>query len=158
MLSLGFWFIEIERAFGLPAHPLLIHVPLVFVPILGLAALAVAATDRYASPVAIFAVVTFSFTLLAAGAGEAFLESRDAQLRADPTMEDHEDAGTCCASWSSRSRSRLVGMLFAQAAGVRLRALVVLLALVAIFYTFRTGHLGAEWCGGPESLTQSPSH
>ena len=47
-----FWFIEIERAFDLPAHPLLIHVPLVFIPLLGLAAIAVVATDRYATPVA----------------------------------------------------------------------------------------------------------
>ena len=45
--SLGFWFIEIDRAFGLPAHPLLIHAPLVFVPILGLAALALAANSGW---------------------------------------------------------------------------------------------------------------
>ena len=41
VLSLGLWPVEIHSAFGLPAHPLLIHVPVVFVPILGLAALAV---------------------------------------------------------------------------------------------------------------------
>ena len=153
VLSLVFWFIEIDRAFDLPAHPLLIHVPLVFIPLLGLAAIAVAATDRYATPVAIFAVVTLSFTLLAAGAGEAFLESRDAQLRADPTMQDHADAGDLLRFTVFALTFALVGLLFAKPPAVRtvLRVLIVLLALVAIFYTFRTGHLGAELAWGPDA-------
>src|SRR5918997_43041 len=88
VLSLAFWFIELERAFGLPAHPLLVHVPLVFIPVLGLAALAVAATGRWEVPVAGFSVLTLAATLLAACAGEAFLETRDAELLANPTMQD----------------------------------------------------------------------
>ena len=45
---------------------------------------------------AVFAVVTLAFTLLAAGAGEAFLErltSEDPALADNPTMQDHADAG-----------------------------------------------------------------
>ena len=34
ILSLGLWWVEIDSAFGLPAHPLFLHVPVVFVPIL----------------------------------------------------------------------------------------------------------------------------
>ena len=47
VVSLALWPIEIHRAFGLPAHPLLIHVPVVFIPILGLAVMAVAFTFRW---------------------------------------------------------------------------------------------------------------
>ena len=150
VLSPVLWFIEIERAFDLPAYPLLIDVPLVFIPLLGLAAIAVAATDRYATPVAIFAVVTLSFTLLAAGAGEAFLESCDAQLRADPTMQDHADAGDRLRFTVSALMFALVGLPSAKLPAPRLvpRVLIVLLALVALLYTIRTGHLGAELGGG----------
>jgi len=146
VLSLVLWFIEIERAFGLPAHPLLIHVPLVFIPLLGLAALAVAARDDWTAPVAAFGVVTLAATLLAAGAGEAFLETRDAEIRNDPTMQDHADAGELLRFAVFALTFALVGLLYARPAWLRvtLRVLVALLALVAIFYVFRVGHLGAQ--------------
>jgi uncharacterized membrane protein len=154
VLSLAFWFVEIERAFGLPAHPLLIHVPLVFIPILGLAVLAVAATDRWQVPVAAYSVLTLAATLLAAGAGEAFLETRDQELRSDPTMQDHADAGDLLRFTVFAITVALVALLFTKpnAARLALRVLLGLLALVAIFYVFRVGHLGAEvaW-GDPET-------
>ena len=155
VLSLVFWFIEIDRAFDLPAHPLLIHVPLVFIPLLGLAAIAAAATDRYTTPVAIFAVVTLAFTLLAAGAGEAFLERTQRErpeLADSATMQDHADAGDLLRFTVFALTFVLVGLLFATRNPLRivLRVLVVLIALVAIFYTVRTGHLGAKLAWGPE--------
>jgi hypothetical protein len=152
VLSLGFWFIEIERAVGLPAHPLLIHVPLVFIPILGLATLALAANDswleRFKLPVAAFSVLTLATTLLAAGAGEAFLESQERelpQLATDPTMQDHADAGDLLRFTVFALTFVLVGALFSKRNAIRLvvRVLAVLLALTAIVFAIRTGHLGA---------------
>jgi hypothetical protein len=156
VLALVFWFIEIDRAFDLPAHPLLIHVPLVFIPLLGPAAIAVAATDRHATPVTVFAVITLAFTLLAAGAGEAFLErltSEDPQLADSARMQDHADAGDLLRFTVFALTFVLVGLLFAKPPALRvaLRVLVVLIALVAIFYTIRTGHLGAQLAWGPET-------
>jgi hypothetical protein len=156
VLALVFWFIEIDRAFDLPAHPLLIHVPLVFIPLLGLAAIAVAVTDRHATAVTVFAVVTLSSTLLAAGAGEAFLErltSEDPALADSATMQDHADAGDLLRFAVFALTFALVGLLFAKPPALRivLRVLVVLIALVAIFYTFRTGHLGAQLAWGPNN-------
>jgi hypothetical protein len=157
VLALVFWFIEIDRAFDLPAHPLLLHVPLVFIPLLGLAAIAVAALDRHAVPVAVFAIVTLSFTLLTAGAGEAFLErltSEDPTLAENATMQDHADAGDLLRFAVFALTFVLVGLLFArpQALRVALRVLLVLLALTAIFYTVRTGHLGAKMAWGDETM------
>src|SRR3954463_12932601 len=74
VLVLVLWPVEIHTAFGLPAHPLLIHAPVIFIPLLGLAAIGVAISprfaDRFALPVAVFSVVTLGATLLAVGAGE----------------------------------------------------------------------------------------
>ncbi len=39
VLSLVLWPVQISSAFGLPAHPLILHVPVVFVPMLGIAVL-----------------------------------------------------------------------------------------------------------------------
>src|SRR3954465_15844868 len=97
VVSLALWPVRIERAFGLPAHPLIIHVPVIFVPILGLAAIALAIwpnlQERWGLPVAIFSVVTMAATLLAVGAGEAFREDREASLPQamvnNQTLHDH---------------------------------------------------------------------
>ena len=155
VLSLVLWFIEIDRAFDLPAHPLLLHVPLVFVPILGLAAIAVALTDRHAIPVTAFAILTLACTLLTAGAGEAFLERLQRELprlAENPTMRDHADAGDLLRFTVFALTFTLVGVLFAARNALRivLRMLAVLLALIAIFYTFRTGHLGAKLAWGED--------
>src|SRR3954469_13748199 len=97
VLSLALWPVEIHRAFGLPAHPLILHVPVIFVPLLGLAAIVAALVprlgDRHALALAAFAVVTLPATLLTVGAGEAFLETLPGGAAHNPTLQDHADAG-----------------------------------------------------------------
>ncbi|HWK29656.1 MAG TPA: DUF2231 domain-containing protein [Solirubrobacter sp.] len=157
VVSLALWPIEIHRAFGLPAHPLLIHVPVVFVPLLGLAVLAVALRfrwfERYGVLVAAFSVVTLAATNLAVGAGEAFLEDRQRAFggvggMVDPMLADHRDAGTTLRLALIVLTATLVGLLFARrlpnAGTIVLRVLAALFALVAIFFVIRTGHLGAK--------------
>ena len=102
---LPLWFVQIETAFGLPAHPLLLHVPVVFVPILGLAALAVAIRPRFLErvdvPLAAFSVVTLASTLLAAGAGEAFKDDVERQRggsRSRPSSNTPRPATSCAGS------------------------------------------------------------
>src|SRR3954462_8311170 len=93
VVCLALWPGEIHTAFGLPAHPLILHVPVIFVPLLGLAAIAYAIRPRarYALPLASFSVVTMAATLLTVGAGEAFQEDRSRNLPGrgiDPTLQD----------------------------------------------------------------------
>src|SRR5919198_3356924 len=61
-LTLALIPVHIHRAFGLPAHPLLLHVPVILVPLAGLAALAFCARpawlDRYGLGLGVLAVVT----------------------------------------------------------------------------------------------------
>ncbi len=47
LLSLALLPLEIHRAFGLPAHPLLIHAPVILIPVLSLALLAVSARPTW---------------------------------------------------------------------------------------------------------------
>jgi hypothetical protein len=152
VLSQALWWVEIHMAFGLPAHPLLLHVPVVFVPILGLATLAIAANnrlfERYLLPVAAFSVVTMAVTILAAGAGEAFLEDRERRIpeAMESTLQNHADAGDTLRLTMVVLTLVLVAALFSKRPGaqIALRVLAVLFALVAIFFVVRTGHLGSE--------------
>jgi len=174
VLALALWPLEIHKAFGLPAHPLIIHVPVIFVPLLGLAAIAFAVwpRERFALPLAVVSVVTMAATFLAVGAGEAFQEDREAQFGGgggggfvNPTLQDHIDAGHTLRLAMVLLTAVLVLTLFARrwpsAARVTLRVLTVLFAAVAVVFVIRTGHLGAKmaWgreAGGPPSGGQFP--
>jgi uncharacterized membrane protein len=152
LLSQALWWVEIDTAFGLPAHPLLLHVPVVFVPILGLATVAIAARNgwfgRFLLPTAAFSVVTMAATILAAGAGEAFREDREQKIpeSTQSTLENHADAGDTLRLTMVLLTLVLVTGLFTKrpAAQIALRVLAFLFALVAIFFVIRTGHLGSE--------------
>jgi len=158
VLALALWPIEIHTAFGLPAHPLILHVPVIFIPILGLAAIALAIwpRERFLLPVAAFSVVTLAATMLTVGAGEAFQADRAAQMPGEisPTLQNHMDAGRALRITMILLTLMLVASLFAKRwpAGVRvgLRVLTVLLAATAVFFVIRTGHLGAKLVWGPE--------
>lgn len=157
VLSLALWPVQISSAFGLPAHPLILHLPIVLVPILGVAALiAVARPSWFGVPLAAFAVVTLAATLLTVGAGEALLASKP-DLDGNPTMKDHEGAGETVRFCMVFLTAALLGMLWLRkqgAANITLRVLVVLFAVSSIGFTIRTGHLGAKlvW---DEELTES---
>src|SRR5215218_6215329 len=165
VVALAFWPIEIHTAFGLPAHPLILHVPVIFIPILGLAAIAVAIwpRERFLLPVAAFSVVTLAATMLTVGAGEAFQEDRAARRPGpiDPTLQDHMDAGRALRITLILLTLTLVVSLFAKRwpSGVRvgLRVLTVLLAATAVFFVIRTGHLGAKLAWGREGEGGSPA-
>ena len=167
LVAVALWPIEIGEAFGLPAHPLILHVPVIFIPILGLAAIALAIRPReqFLLPVAAFSVVTLAATMLTVGAGEAFQEDRAARMpgggRIDPTLQNHMDAGRALRITMILLTLSLVAMLFARRwpSGVRvgLRVLTVLLAATAVFFVIRTGHLGAKLAWGREGEGGPPA-
>jgi len=158
VLALPLWLVEIHSAFGLPAHPLILHVPVVFVPLLGLAALAVAVRpaalmDRFGTALGGFAVVTMAATLLTAGAGEAFAEERSGPSPA--LLREHAEAGKDLRLFVVGLTAVLVLWMLGCGRGatakVVARVLTAVLALGAIFFVIRAGHLGAElaWSHGP---------
>lgn len=157
VLSLVLWPVQISSAFGLPAHPLLLHIPVVFVPVLGIAVLVAAAKPAFFNaPLAAFAVVTLAATLLTVGAGEAFLETKP-RLEGNPMMKDHEGAGETVRFCMALLTAAMIGLLYVRrgAANVTLRVVAVVLALSAVGFTIRAGHLGAKLVWEEDSLTES---
>jgi len=82
---------EINNLFGLPAHPLLVHAPIVLVPLCFVAAIFMAAKSewrrRFGIPTAVLAVVAAISVQLAEGSGEA-LEGR---VRETNLVERHAE-------------------------------------------------------------------
>jgi uncharacterized membrane protein len=157
VLSLALWPVQISSAFGLPAHPLILHLPVVLVPILGIAVLvAIAKPSLLGVPLAAFAVVTLAAVLLTVGAGEALLASKP-RLEGNPTMKDHEGAGETVRFCMVFLTAALAALLYVKqrAVATTLKVLAVLFAFSAVGFTIRTGHLGAKLVWDEEGLTQS---
>jgi hypothetical protein len=153
--------LEIDRIFGLPAHPLFLHVPVVFDPILAVVsiyfALRAGPRRRHGLPWAAFAVVALASTVLTAGAGEAFMDGRP---HISDVLRDHKEAAETlrllmfgltasilvlvALDWSALRRR------VPAAATASLAVLVVVLSLGAGFFTVRAGHLGAKAAWGHE--------
>lgn len=151
--------VEIDQAFGLPAHPLLLHAPVIFNPILAVVSLAMVAKPawrrRYGLAWGAFAVVALGSTVLAAGAGEAFIEGRP---RIDDTLRNHADAAEALRLTMFILTALILAVVTIDALGLRapgalaavLSVLVVLMALTAGFFTVRAGHLGATAAWGEQ--------
>lgn len=77
--------IQLSDAFGLPAHPLLLHVPVVLVPVLSVVTVALAVRPawrvRFGFSAGVLAIVTMAGTILTAGAGEALKKQQDSRPR-----------------------------------------------------------------------------
>jgi uncharacterized membrane protein len=87
--------VEIRTLFGLPAHPLLVHVPIVLLPLVGIGAIAIAvsarARERFGLLTLVLAGMAFLGTLLAAGSGETLVDS----VQSSAALREHVDlAGT----------------------------------------------------------------
>ena len=87
-----------ETLFGLPAHPLLVHVPVVLVPLAAIAVIAMAIRPKWLRTfgpiVAAMAGVGFIGTLLAASSGEELEDTRRAAGETiSKTLNDHAELG-----------------------------------------------------------------
>src|SRR4051812_7336941 len=151
--------VEIDSAFGLPAHPLLLHVPVILIPLLVLATIAVLARpawrERYGFAWAGLAVVSLAATVLTAGAGERFIEGR--RVVSD-TLQEHQEAGdtlrllmfvftaviilAVLRDWQARRGGGVA--IGGAAVGAALSVVVLLLAGASGFFVVRAGHLGSK--------------
>jgi uncharacterized membrane protein len=163
--------VEIDNLFGIPAHPLLVHFPLLLIPLAALSALAAVTVQRhrrrlawFASGVTFIALVSVQFAL---GSGEA-LEHR---VKKTDLVRRHAAMGDSVrlyailllmallvlamlpqSSWTAaRAQRRRVA--------VATTSLVVVVAAVAnIVAIVRVGHSGAKsvWNETPARDTAPP--
>jgi len=140
---------ELDKVFGLPAHPLLVHMPIILIPMLTLWVIALAIKpqwrDRLAMHTAAVGVFVMLATIAAAGAGEKF------QLRVGDTklVQDHADLGNQTKVIMIVFALILVGLAVAVRRSLTqfVKPLVILAAvagLVTTVWVVRTGHAGAK--------------
>ncbi len=138
----------LEKIGDLPAHPLIVHLPIVLGPVVGLLTLLCVVPkwrSRLLWPTAGLAVLFAFSAVLAAASGENFAET----LQIGDAIKDHEEAAETL---------RLIGIVLAivtvavAALGSRLKGLVqtgavllvALLGVATIGFTIKTGHEGAK--------------
>ncbi|MDG9674556.1 DUF2231 domain-containing protein [Micromonospora sp. DH14] len=154
-----------EEFMGIPAHPLLLHAAVVFVPLLALLtvgyALVAPIRPHTRWVLGLLAVGAPIATLLTKLSGDAFLERMQAANRVTPEflpkLEAHQDFGdiTLYATiglavvalalvWFVAPRTADADRRPAPALTVALQVLSVVAAGVAVYYVFRTGDSGAK--------------
>lgn len=154
---------------GIPAHPLLIHAAVVFVPLLALAAVAYAVVPILRPHIRLvlagLAVVGPVSALFAKLSGDAFFERMRERDRVTesfvPVIERHQDFGTMT-MWTAIALG-VVALALAYVVGptggaartadspggtrvvsVALTLLTVVAAAAALYYVVRTGDSGAK--------------
>ena len=84
---------EISKLFNLPAHPLLVHIPVVLVPLAALAAVLIALRPswrhHYGWLAVAFSGVAMVFSFLASGSGEALEDS----VKKTKSLSNHTELG-----------------------------------------------------------------
>lgn len=145
---------RMETIFGLPAHPLMVHFPVVAIPVLALLGLVMVARAefraRYAIPVLVLAGVTIVSTFLAARSGEELV---DALGYTDEHIGEHEELGNMLRLFVLGLGAAIFALVVtnkrSSSAGrdplmVGATVLVLSFSLLSIIWTVRTGHEGAK--------------
>lgn len=154
VLSLALVPLKVDQAFGMPAHPLLIHLPVILDPFVALSTVVLlirpALRARFGLVLGGLAVLAAVATAVAVGAGNAFADGRPFL---DETLGDHKAAGellrivafavaglVLAVLWRDHCRPAFGGRALATTGLV----ISIVLAVGLGFMTIRTGHLGAQ--------------
>ncbi|MCB0880683.1 MAG: hypothetical protein KDC33_00485 [Thermoleophilia bacterium] len=158
---------ELGTILGLPAHPLLVHVPVVMIPLTLVLALAAAVWAPWRRALALGALVTATAGML--GAQFAVMSGEPLEERVDHSsvLSQHAELGEqtrtiailaflAAAAYAAREwRGRAPGILgragnALRGRGAGIAVLVVLLASTAVctVWAARTGHMGAKAAWG----------
>ncbi len=162
---------DIDSFFGLPAHPLLVHIPIVLTPIALLGVVATIVRPGLSRHVE-YAVASL-LGLCAATAQLAAMSGRKLQQRLDPSklIQRHRHLAEAARTWllvffalyliylavRRRSRNRQASAR-APVAVLILACMVVVAGLLTNVWIVRTGHAGAKavWGGTPGAARVAP--
>lgn len=151
-----------ETIDGLPSHPLVVHLPVVLGPLVGLLAvllLVPGLRKRLLTPTAVLAVIFALATALAVQTGEEFADT----LAIGDAIEKHEEAAELLRilafilAGSLAALAILGGRLPGPLTTIAFVA-VALLGAATVAQTIKTGHAGAEqvW-GGFSGIITPPA-
>jgi uncharacterized membrane protein len=159
--------VELDKIFGLPAHPLLVHIPVAMIPLCAVGAIVMVVSaswrQRIGWVVVVLAGVTVVASQLAAGSGEVFKEAldKDSQL-----IRRHAELGDTFVwfamaffvallalmildTWRRRREAMRTGGTGSKETTGRTLALVlsvvvVVAAISATYRVYQVGHSGAK--------------
>src|SRR3954454_9879209 len=144
---------EIAKLFGLPAHPLLVHVPIVLIPLVGAGGVAMALSARVRERIGWIVVALAGAALvgvqLAMGSGEALQDS----VRRSQALSTHVSLADAMRPLALLLFAAVLGLMlvdrFVQSprraqALLATAALTVLSAGLANVWIVRLGHNGAK--------------
>ncbi|MCE9622662.1 MAG: hypothetical protein K8R99_09985 [Actinomycetia bacterium] len=154
---------EIDQLFGLPAHPLLVHLPVIVVPVAALLAVVFAFRpawlDRFGWGLVVLSGVGALGAILAAGSGEALEEN----VKRTSALEDHIEMGDVAQTvaiifffvvlavvvlrYFARKKTETAGvwaMISSKAGAIVIAAALVLSASGAMYTIVQAGHQGAK--------------
>lgn len=148
----------LETVGGLPAHPLLVHAPLVLIPLVSLSAIAMVASARFSRRFGAAVAVLSGVAVISAAAAKFSGEAWSEQVGLPQPHADLADplpiivllqALLVTVLWlldrgrpTNRTRPLPVWLL---------SALVLVMSVIAVYWTVRVGHSGAEAVWGRRS-------
>ncbi|MBJ7470373.1 MAG: hypothetical protein JHD16_03690 [Solirubrobacteraceae bacterium] len=143
-----------EKIGGIPAHPLIVHLPIVLGPLVGLLAVLLLVPSlraKLAWPTAGLAVVFAVSAMLAVQSGETLAET----LQLGDLIEEHEEAAEALRNIALLFAAVAVGVaaLRSKVTGTAQHAAVVVLAVLGVAtigFTIKTGHEGAKAVWAPQ--------
>lgn len=158
---------EIKTLFGLPAHPLIVHVPIVLVPLAAVGAVLMLwpfLRAKIGWATVIIAGIATVFTFLAVGSGEALEGAVERTTASKQLLETHTEMGENLRPWILLLFLVLLGiMLFdhfrakgaaggaskltpqrAKTIGVILSVLSIVFAALSTYWVVKIGHSGAK--------------
>lgn len=138
----------LDEVFGLPAHPLIIHLPLVLGPLVGLLTVLLIVPswrERLLKPTAALAVIFALSAIVAVKSGQNFA----ATLQVGEFIGEHADAAKTLRLLSVILAAALVVAAFTipklgKGLGTAAVALIAALGLATVGFTVKTGHEGAK--------------
>lgn len=148
-----------KEIFDLPAHPLMVHFPVVAIPLLAVLAIVVAVRptlrNTWKYPLAAFAVITAAATVFAAGSGEALAEVLYEDWETTETdIDEHAELGeflrllviglTVVLLALLALTKRNVGGSLGRNVNIVASTLVVVLSIASLIWVVRVGHEGAK--------------
>lgn len=142
-----------EQLFGLPAHPLLVHFPIVAIPTLALLALIMIVMpsfrDRFGKAIMALGFVTAAATIFAAQSGQALL---DTYSNGD-FVDEHKALGETLRLFVLGLTVSIVGLVMVDRRSAStgrdpvslvMSVIVAALAILSLIWAIRTGHEGAR--------------
>ena len=157
---------ELEKIFGLPAHPLLVHIPVALIPLCAVGAIMMVVSkswrQRIGWVVVVLAGVAVVASQLAVGSGEAFEEALDEESQ---LLQSHAELGEtfvwfaiavfvaalALMVWDTMQRRAEAGAKETVAKGSTGRTVALILSVVVVitavgasFRVYQVGHSGAK--------------